>query len=213
MIVSLTRESRKNSFSNYFQDKSYNLKNVWQGINSIIAYKKSQTYTVSTIISNKFNDYFSNVAKNTRTKIPHSKHFSECLKNKNSKTFFISPTNEKEIILCISSLYNNKGSGPYSIPIKILQLVKTDIAKPLFKIINLSFSTGQFPTKLKTAKVVSIFKKDSPLECRNYRPISLLSNIDKIFEKLMYSRVTQFLETAHIPFNLCFVNTTLPMTL
>ena len=146
-------------------------------------------------ISNKFNDYFSNVAENARNKIPYSsKHFSEFLKNRNDKTFFVSPTNEKEIILCISSLNSNKSSGPYSIPIKILQLVKNDIAKPLSDIINLSFSTGQFPSKLKTAKVIPIFKKDSPLECSNYRPISLLSNIDKIFEKLMYSRLIQFLE-------------------
>ena len=64
-------------------------------------------------------------------------------------------------------------------------MVKNGIAKPLSDIINLSFSTG--PSKLqKTANVIHIFKKDSSLECGNYRPISLLSNTDKIFEKLMY---------------------------
>ena len=98
------------------------------------------------------------------------------------KGFFISPTDEKEIILSISSLKSNKSSGPYSIPTKILQLVKNDNGKPLSDIINLSFSTGQFPSKLKTAKVIPIFKKDYPLECSNYRPISLFSNIDKFFE-------------------------------
>ena len=95
------------------------------------------------------------------------------------KVFLYHPLDEKEIMICISSLNSNKSSGPYSIPIKILQLVKNHIAKPLSEIINLSFSTGQFPSKLKTAKVIPIFKKDSPLECSNYRPISLLSNIDK----------------------------------
>ena len=230
MIVSLTRKSKKNHFSSYFQNNIYNLKNVWQG-NSIIANSKSKNCDVPSIyinnnceissdpitISNKFNDYFSNVAKNARNNIPHSsKHFSEFLKNKNDKSFFISPTTEKEIILCISSLNSNKSSGPFSIPLKILQLVKNDIAKPLAEIINLSFSTGQFPSKLKTAKVIPIFKKDSPLECSNYRPISLLSNIDKIFEKLVYSRVIQFLEKSnciYIPFNLDFENTILPMIL
>ena len=145
-----------------------------QGINSIIANSKSKNCDVPSIyinnnceissdpitISNKFNDYFSNVAKNARNNIPHSsKHFSEFLKNKNDKSFFISATTEKEIILCISSLDSNKSSGPFSIPLKILQLVKNDIAKPLAEIINLSFSTGQFPSKLKTAKVIPIFKK------------------------------------------------------
>ena len=44
--------------------------------------------------------------------------------------------------------------------------------------------TGVFPSVLKTAKVVSVFKKDSKLGSSNYRPISLLSNIEKILENL-----------------------------
>ena len=72
------------------------------------------------------------------------------------------------------------------------------------QIINLSFSTGHFPSNLKTAQVIPIFKKDSPLECSNYRPISLLSNIDKIFEKLMFSRIIKFLETSHCIYPLQF---------
>ena len=219
MIVSLTRRSKKNHFSSYFQDNIHNLKKIWQGINSIIASRKSKSCSVSSIyvnenrdissdpitISNKFNEYFFNVAKIARSKIPYSsKHFSGFLKNSNDKTFFISPTDETEIITCISSLNSNKSSGPYSIPIKILQLIKKDIAKPLSQLINLSFSTGHFPSNLKTAQVIPIFKKDSPLECSNYRPISLLSNIDKIFEKLMYSRVIKFLEKSHCIYPLQF---------
>ena len=43
--------------------------------------------------------------------------------------------------------------------------------------------TGVFPSVLKTAKVVPVFKKDSKLDCSNCRSISLFSNIAKIFEK------------------------------
>ena len=46
--------------------------------------------------------------------------------------------------------------------------------------------TGIFPSLLKTAKVVPVFKKDSKLDYSNYYPISLLSNIEKILEKRMY---------------------------
>ena len=60
MIVLLTRKSKRNHFSSYFQDNIYNLKKVWQGINSIIANKKIRKLS----IFNKFNDYFSTVAKN-----------------------------------------------------------------------------------------------------------------------------------------------------
>ena len=46
--------------------------------------------------------------------------------------------------------------------------------------------TGVFPLVLKTEKVVPVFKKDSKSDYSNYRPVSLLSNIEKILEKLMY---------------------------
>ena len=66
---------------------------------------------------------------------------------------------------------------------------------------NVSFITGVFPLVLKTAKVVPVFKKDSKLNYSNYRPISLLSNVEKILEKLMYKRLYTFLK---IIFNLQF---------
>ena len=92
----------------------------------------------------------------------------------------------------------SKSSGPNSIPIKILKLVCKEISYPLTELVNLSFSIGQFPSVLKLSKVIPIFKKGSPLETSNYRPISLLLNIDKIFEKLMYSRVYSFLEANNV---------------
>ena len=58
--------------------------------------------------------------------------------------------------------------------------------------------TGVFPSVLKTAKVVPVFKKDSKLDYSNYRPISLLSNIEKILEKLMYKRLYTFLNNNNI---------------
>ena len=59
----------------------------------------------------------------------------------------------------------------------------------------MSFVTGIFPSILKTSKVISIFKKGSSLKASNYRPFSLLSNIEKIYEKLMYNRLVSFLNT------------------
>ena len=69
---------------------------------------------------------------------------------------------------------------------------------------NISFITGVFPSVLKTAKVVSVFKKDSKLDYNNYRPISLLSNIEKILEKLMCKRFYTFLNNNNAIYNLQF---------
>ena len=83
-------------------------------------------------------------------------------------------------------------------------LLKHDIYKQLVDLFNLSFSSGSFPSILKTAKVVPVFKKGSKLDCCNYCPISLLSNVEKILEKRMYKRVYNFLSHNNIIYDLQF---------
>ena len=64
--------------------------------------------------------------------------------------------------------------------------------------------TGVFPSVLKTAEVVPVFKKDSKLYYSNYHPISLLSNIGKILEKLLHKRLYTFLNDSNIIYDLQF---------
>ena len=64
--------------------------------------------------------------------------------------------------------------------------------------------TGVFSSVLKTAKVVPVFKKDSKSDYSNQRPISLLSNIEKILEYLMYKRLHTFLNNNNVIYNLQF---------
>ena len=61
-----------------------------------------------------------------------------------------------------------------------------------------------FPSVLKTAKLVPVFKKYSELDYSNYLPISFLSNIEKILEKLIYNRLYTFLNNNNIIYNLQF---------
>ena len=83
-------------------------------------------------------------------------------------------------------------------------LPKNEISKQLADLFNFSFVTGVFPSVLKAAKVVPVFKKDSKLDYSNYRPISLLSNVEKILEKLMYKRLYTFLNSNNIIYNFQF---------
>ena len=82
----------------------------------------------------------------------------------------------------MSSL-NSKTSGPNSISFRILFLLKIELSKQLEDLFDLSFMTDVFPSVLKTAKVVPVFKKDSKLDYSNFFPISLLSN--KILKKYL----------------------------
>ena len=65
---------------------------------------------------------------------------------------------------------------------------------PLTELFNLSFNQGKFPVVLKIASVMPTFKKGNRLDIKNYRPISLISNISKIIEKLIHKRLNSFLE-------------------
>ena len=82
--------------------------------------------------------------------------------------------------------------------------MKKDISSELNNIFNLSVTTGVFPTNFKNAKIVPVDKKESKLDFSNYRSISLLSNLDKIFEKLMQNRLNDFLEKNNIIYPLQF---------
>ena len=88
----------------------------------------------------------------------------------------------------------NKAIGPNSIPTKILKMSQHIIAKPLVYLINLSFSTGVFPDLLKIANTISVLKIGDRQDYNNYRPISLISNLSKLIEKLAHKRLYNFLE-------------------
>ena len=121
------------------------------------------------------------VAPAIEAKINHAlKSFHQYLPEFCNDSFFISPCTKEEILDIISMFNNNKVTRTNSIPLKIIKLVKNSIPGHLSDIYNTSFSSGIFPEKLKIAKVTPIFKKGSKLQCSNYRPISLVSNLDKI---------------------------------
>ena len=78
------------------------------------------------------------------------------------------------------------------------------MCNPLKNIFNLSFSTGQHPNILKISKTIPIYKKGLRLLVSNYRPISLLSNLNKILEKIVHDRIYKFLEDFQCIYSLQF---------
>ena len=166
------------------------LKTVASSAPTLLSLYNGNTISNPHDIANTFNNYFAFIAETTKNNIKYShKHFSDYLKEECESTIFLKPTSKEEIGNIIYSLNSNKTSGPNSIPYRILFLLKNDISIKLGDLFNLSFVNGIFPLVLKTAKVVPVFKKYSKLDYSNYCPVSLLSNIEKIHEKLMHKRL------------------------
>ena len=86
----------------------------------------------------------------------------------------------------IGNISTTKTVGPNSVPNLILKEFKDKFKTPLTIIINMSFLTGKFPKQCKMANITPIFKKGNKLDSSNYRPISLLPNLSKILEKVIY---------------------------
>ena len=84
----------------------------------------------------------------------------------------------------IRSLKENK-SNVNDYETKIIKENAASLSTPILFLFNQSVRVSKFPTRLKTARAVPIYKKGSKSDINNYRPISLLSIFSKIFEKLM----------------------------
>ena len=140
--------------------------------------------------------------KKIESNIVHTpKNYTDYLTNPSEKTFFLTPTSPDEVEDIINTLNLRKSIGPNSIPTKLLKKYSKTISIPISKLINQSFVTGIFPEPLKLANVIPVFKKADPLQCTNYRPISLTSNIGKILEKLVHKRLYCFLDQNEILYN------------
>ena len=104
----------------------------------------------------------------------------------------------------ISKLQTKKATGVDGISAKILKACTNSIAQPISSLINFTFDTNSFPRNLKQAQVLPIFKKKDPLDKQNYRPVSILPTISKIYERAIHDQLTTFFDNIFSPFLAAF---------
>ena len=76
--------------------------------------------------------------------------------------------------------------------------MKYFLSEHLAKLMNFNVRTRRYPTKLKTSKICPVYKSEDDTDPGNYRPISLLSVFNKIFEKTIFNRLNNFIQKCHI---------------
>ena len=211
------QKSKKEHEEAYFTEHQSDIKKTWEGLRKLVNVKKSVRFSISQLnvngkiinetaeIAEKLNNFFVNVGPETEKTVPRVPNASpqKYLRNRNQFELIIAHISHEEVLNIINAL-PNKGTGPTSIPLRLLKDVADIIITPLCHIINLSFSSGIFPDLLKVTKVVAIHKGGSTEEVNNFRPISLLSIFDKIIEKLMHKRLYEFFEEHNILYKFQF---------
>ena len=152
-----------------------------------------------------YNEFFVNIGNMVEQKIPNSdKHFSSYLGNSVNNSIFLKSVENKEVLDLLIQLNSSKSCGPNSIPSNLLKTHALHFVEPIKFVINRSLIEGKFPDLLKIAEVCPIYKKGDKSKCENYRPISLLSNLSKLFERAMHTRLYEFLENSDALYNLQF---------
>ena len=135
------------------------------------------------------------MGKSLSTKIKPSpttyRHFIKHINSKNS--LFLTPTDAYEIQLLIKNLKMKSNSSPNDIPYKFLKIASCIVSEWLSKLFNKCMTTGEFPESWKIAHITPIPKVHSPSSSAEYRPISFLPVLSKLFEKVLYHRIYSYL--------------------
>ena len=203
-INKLKRTSKRIHLNEYFTKHMNNSKKTWIGINSLLNRHKKQQGTIFLEdkgfisdpheVANKFNNYFLNVAGKLSEKIPKkNSKFQDYLKNPNKSTFCLKEVEPFDFLKVINKLDTKKSSDIYNISPEDVKLTGISVAQCLTIIFNKCIREGHFPSALKGAKVIPLHKGDSVLSVSNYRPISLLPIFSKLFERLIYDQLIEFI--------------------
>jgi hypothetical protein len=168
--------------------------------NNIILKSENKIVSDPILVGDIFNKFFTNVVDDF---IKPNLHLDTSIPSENSgqahiqisNAFKFTTIDEKYLYSLIMSFENKNSTGVDEIPITVVKNSINLILKPLTHIINSSLISGYFPSKMKIAKIIPIFKKGSPNDPSSYRPVSLLPVFSKILQKVVYNQLLTFLES------------------
>ena len=140
-------------------------------------------------MSETFNKYFTEIGTNLADQLPNpSKSFNTFL-DPVTCSFQLEPVSLSKVLKLLKNLPINKATGLDKIPCRLVNLAAPLIAESLCCIFNTSISSNIFPSDWKIAKIIPIHKGNAKDDLSNYRPISILSPISKMFERLIYDQL------------------------
>ncbi len=153
----------------------------------------------SKTVANKFNKFFCNIAAKLVKKLKQrpfdNEKITEFYKEKGviPNAFSLSNVSIEIVRKQLASLNVTKSTGCDGIAARFLKDAADVIATPIAHIINLSLKTGTVPKEFKTARVVPLYKKGDRSQEGNYRPVSILPIVSKVFERLVHDQLYQYL--------------------
>jgi hypothetical protein len=205
------RAAKKPYFEKQLQKNFKNLKKTWEILRSVInsggtkrdpiseLFVNGVNYTEPLQVANILNEFFINEPINIANSIPPSDTEPEVFfVNPIPFSFSASPVTVTEIVEATTQLQCKKSEDMNGLSMFFIKKFINILANPLYHVFYKSFEEGIFPSQLKIAKIVPIFKGGDRMSPNNYRPISLLPNFSKIIENIVSNRLTYFLAEHNI---------------
>lgn len=206
------RKAKQKHYTELLNKTQGDVKKTWQVLNRVLGKgpKKSVLPDASLLLGNSTSDdtglaevlntHFISTGENLAQVINNPSHFTyrHFLKNSHSQSFYIMPTNSMEVYETIRRTKSSRSSGTDGICNTTLKAIANEIAGPLAHCINLSLSWGSVPKQAKIAKITPIHKSGDNNDLNNYRPISILPSLSKIYEKIVHTRLYKYIEKYNI---------------
>ena len=203
--ITVINKIYRESFYNQVLSNSNDSKKLWDNINIISNKKRPNShreklyadekyYQQPQPIANILNSYFCNIQSSLASKLPKTNMKPGSYLLRKTSKFKFSRVSELEVFLSLENLNTKKSFGADKVHPLLVSIAIFQIYRLVTHIINLSISQGIFPDSMKIAKVFPIFKQGSRSSCDNYRPISILPTLSKIFEKCIFNQLMFYLE-------------------
>ena len=209
---SVTREielAKRDYFNNLLKTQAQDASKLWSSIRKLIPKKSKvavqeisldeKTFTGSLDIANCFNKFFTSVGSRLRSLLPTLNVSSYCdrliLTPRDTPDFVFKDIQVSFVRKELSSLCVNKSSGLKDIHSRILKVGSNVLAAALTHIFNLSIRCGEIPRSWKAATVTPLHKSGSHCDPNNFRPISVLPVVMKIFERAIHKQLYDHLVT------------------
>lgn len=204
------KEAKSNYYDKYFTKYINDPRKTWDAINNILGRSKKSKQSPTEIIAcdqvykdkkdmaDQLNVHFTNIGAQLASEIPITScqmhNFRHYMNEPTNNIFKMKTVSEEEIIKIIEDLKPKFTPDMDRISNKLLKNIKYEICSPLTAIINQSITKGIFPNKLKIAKVTPIKKTPNAINVNDFRPISILPSISKIFENIIHRQLLDYFE-------------------
>ena len=194
----MKRKLKKNYIHENLTQHNGDAKKTWRTIKSTNTINKIVTKTNNHEMAFELNTHFTTIGLKLSSEIPPSNINHDILVNDSDTSFIFDEIKYEEVAKILSNLSPSKSCGIDGLTVRLIEACGEAIIPPLLHIFNTSVKVGVFPSIWKVAKVTQIFKEGKTDDPSNYRPISVLPVLSKVFERVIHDKTYAYISNFNL---------------